>query len=115
MLQGDRTKNVGVIDSEYVVHQGIQTLGGGPPVKKATKREELIKLRLYNIELGRFHELPLRFLYTLYNLNAQIRRQSTWELQTFKKRWNKAVEEDKAWVDPFRRSSRRRKESRQVQ
>ncbi|RDX68900.1 hypothetical protein CR513_52057, partial [Mucuna pruriens] len=26
--QGDRTKNVGVVDSEYVFHKGIQTLGG---------------------------------------------------------------------------------------
>ena len=35
ILQGDRTRNVGVIDSEYVVHKGIQTLGGsGPPAKK---------------------------------------------------------------------------------
>lgn len=33
--QGDRTKKVGVVDSEYIVHQGIQTLGGGgPPAKK---------------------------------------------------------------------------------
>ncbi|CAN1221915.1 hypothetical protein LINGRAPRIM_LOCUS440 [Linum grandiflorum] len=65
--QGDRTKNVGVVDSEYVVHKAIQTLGGGSgtPEKK-------------------------------------IRRQSTWELQVFKNRWNKAVREDKFWVDPFR-------------
>lgn len=33
-VQGDRTKNVGIIDSEYVVHQGIQTLGGQPPTIK---------------------------------------------------------------------------------
>lgn len=26
--QGDRTKNVGVIDSEFIVHQGIPSLGG---------------------------------------------------------------------------------------
>ncbi|KAH7852949.1 hypothetical protein Vadar_031358 [Vaccinium darrowii] len=26
--QGDRTRKVGVVDSEYIVHQGIQTLGG---------------------------------------------------------------------------------------
>ncbi|XP_013701193.1 uncharacterized protein LOC106405139 isoform X3 [Brassica napus] len=25
--QGDRTKNVGIVDSEYIFHQGIQTLG----------------------------------------------------------------------------------------
>lgn len=27
-LQGDRTKKVGVVDSEYIFHKGIQTLGG---------------------------------------------------------------------------------------
>lgn len=34
-MQGDRTKKVGVVDSEYIVHKGIQTLGGhGAPAKK---------------------------------------------------------------------------------
>ena len=28
VFQGDRTKKVGVVDSQYVVHKGIQTLGG---------------------------------------------------------------------------------------
>lgn len=28
IFQGDRTEKVGVIDSEYVVHQGIPSLGG---------------------------------------------------------------------------------------
>lgn len=33
--QGDRTKNVGVVDSEYIFHLGIQTLGGSShPTKK---------------------------------------------------------------------------------
>lgn len=27
MFQGDRTKNVGVVDSEYIVHLGLPTLG----------------------------------------------------------------------------------------
>ena len=31
IFQGDRTKNVGVVDSEYVVHKGIQSLGGSGP------------------------------------------------------------------------------------
>lgn len=43
----------------------------------------------------------------------QIRRQSTWELKVFKERWNKSVEEDKNWVDPFLRYQRRRKPRRQ--
>jgi len=34
-------------------------------------------------------------------MSDQIRRQSTWELEVFKGRWNKAITEDKTWVDPF--------------
>ncbi|CAH8388930.1 unnamed protein product [Eruca vesicaria subsp. sativa] len=68
--QGDKTKNVGIVDSEYIFHQGIQTLGESGHSEK------------------------------------KIRRQSTWELQTFEERWNKAVEEDKNWIDP---SSSKRK------
>ncbi|KAD4982366.1 hypothetical protein E3N88_19037 [Mikania micrantha] len=67
--QGERSKKVGIVDSEYVVHQGIQSLGG-PSAKK-------------------------------------IRRQSTLELTTFKQRWEKAVQEDRNWVDPFLRRIRR--------
>ncbi|CAN1221923.1 hypothetical protein LINGRAPRIM_LOCUS440 [Linum grandiflorum] len=78
--QGDRTKNVGVVDSEYVVHKAIQTLGGGSgtPEKKLHQKHSGVDPRM------------------------EIRRQSTWELQVFKNRWNKAVREDKFWVDPFR-------------
>ncbi|XP_073012549.1 uncharacterized protein [Typha latifolia] len=72
--QGDRTKKVGVIDSEFVVHQGIPSLGG-PSVIKAQTRS--------------------------LDLRSQIRRQSTAELEKFKHRWNKAVKEDKEWTDPF--------------
>ncbi|MCL7036576.1 hypothetical protein MKW94_022374 [Papaver nudicaule] len=72
--QGDRTKKVGVIDSEYIVHQGIQTLGASPPIKT-----------------------PSRFL----DLRTHIRRQSAAELQEFRKRWDRAVSEDKEWTDPF--------------
>ncbi|OAY83790.1 hypothetical protein ACMD2_02942 [Ananas comosus] len=72
--QGDRTRKVGVIDSEYVVHQGIPSLGG-LSVRK---------------ERGR----PM-------DLRIQIRRQSTAELKKFKERWNQAVREDDEWTDPF--------------
>ncbi|KAL6991001.1 hypothetical protein U1Q18_009122 [Sarracenia purpurea var. burkii] len=76
-IEGDRSKNVGVVDSEYVVHQGIQTLGGVSARKASTPEE-----------------------------STKIRRQSTSELQIFKKRWEQAVKEDKNWVDPFRRKRR---------
>ena len=31
--QGDRTKNVGVVDSDYIVHYGLPTLGANDPDK----------------------------------------------------------------------------------
>ncbi|KAF5472012.1 hypothetical protein F2P56_008763 [Juglans regia] len=77
--QGDRSWNVGVIDSEYIVHKGIQTLGGSRlPTKK-------------------------RYGASAFDVRTEIRRQSTWELKVFKERWNQAVEEDKNWVDPLER------------
>ncbi|XAR66412.1 hypothetical protein NMG60_11012641 [Bertholletia excelsa] len=84
--QGDRTKNVGVVDSEFVVHQGIQTLGGGhgSSAHKISESEE--STRRPNTDA-----------------RAEVRRQSTTELQIFKKRWEQATKEDKNWVDPFRR------------
>lgn len=95
--QGDRTRNVGVIDSEYIVHKGIQTLGGsGPPAKKVSNPVELTK----------------RHGASAFDVRTEIRRQSTWELQIFKERWNRAVEDDKKWVDPFRREKVYRKRSR---
>lgn len=104
--QGDRTKKVGVVDSEYIFHKGIQTLGGGgPPGKKGSNSEELTK---------RQHS-P-----SSVDMRAEIRRQSTWELQVFKERWNKAVEMDKDWIDPFPkdtfiRDDKRRKHRRHRQ
>ncbi|KAK3028514.1 hypothetical protein RJ639_038582 [Escallonia herrerae] len=86
--QGDRTKKVGIIDSEYIVHQSIQTLGG-TSTRKASDPEKSVKK----------HAVDVR---------SEIRRQSTSELQTFKERWEQAAEEDKNWVDPFRRKRRRK-------
>lgn len=92
--QGDRTRNVGVVDSEYVVHEGIQSLGGSRPAAKKVSRPE---------ELTRRHGAPA------FDVRTEIRRQSTWELQVFKERWNQAVEEDRKWVDPFKKEKIHRK------
>ncbi|KAK5826988.1 26S proteasome regulatory subunit rpn-1 [Gossypium arboreum] len=89
--QGVRSKKVGVIDSEYIVHKGIQSLGGsGYPATRTTVKR--------NGASG-------------FDLRTQIRRQSTWELEVFKERWNRAVEEDKNWVDPFLRYQSRKKQT----
>ncbi|KAI3937073.1 hypothetical protein MKX01_015288 [Papaver californicum] len=87
--QGDRTKKVGVIDSEYIVHQGVQTLGGASSrkVKNNVLEEPVQRRRSPTVDV-----------------RSEIRRQSTLELQVFKKRWEKAVREDKEWVDPYMRN-----------
>ncbi|KAL0697596.1 hypothetical protein Bca4012_053718 [Brassica carinata] len=77
--QGDRTKNVGIVDSEYIFHQGIQTLGESVHSEKQRHG---------------------------HDSRTSIRRQSTWELQTFEERWKKAVEKDRNWIDPSSSSSR---------
>ncbi|GMN66736.1 hypothetical protein TIFTF001_035817 [Ficus carica] len=79
MIQGDRTKNVGVVDAEYIVHHGRPTLGGGDG----------------NQTPGHPHSHPK-------DHRADVRRRSYIELDIFKKRWVKAVQEDKCWVDPYK-------------
>ncbi|GKB28532.1 uncharacterized protein Tco_0867933 [Tanacetum coccineum] len=67
--QGSR--NVGIVDSEYVLHQGIQTLGG-PSTKKDPTDVNLVKT------------------HRALDMRTEIRRQSTSELEIFKQRWEKA-------------------------
>ncbi|PNY14548.1 hypothetical protein L195_g011231 [Trifolium pratense] len=81
MIQGDRTKNVGVVDAEYIVHYNRPTLGG---IDKKTAEE--------NVSVSSQEKEDHR---------VDVRRLSYHELDIFKKRWEKAVEEDKCWVDPF--------------
>ncbi|KAL1341787.1 hypothetical protein HN51_028322 [Arachis hypogaea] len=74
--QGDRTKNVGVVDAEYIIHYNRPTLGGADKPNDSSQPQE------------QDHRLD-------------VRRQSFRELDLFQKRWKKAVEEDPCWVDPF--------------
>ncbi|KAK9106252.1 hypothetical protein Syun_022263 [Stephania yunnanensis] len=73
--QGDRTEKVGVIDSEYIIHQGIPSLGGSSANKAQNERS--------------------------LDLRTHIRRQSMAELEVFRQRWEQAVREDEEWIDPF--------------
>ncbi|OIW13781.1 hypothetical protein TanjilG_31670 [Lupinus angustifolius] len=72
--QGDRTKKVGVVDSEYIVHYNRPTLGGIDKTKVTSNEKD--------------HRVD-------------VRRLSYRELDVFRKRWSKAVEDDKCWVDPY--------------
>ncbi|BAT94894.1 hypothetical protein LR48_Vigan845s006200 [Vigna angularis] len=75
--QGDRTKSVGVVDSEYIIHYNRPTLGGvDQTVLKPQEKDHRV----------------------------DVRRLSYRELDIFRKRWEKAVKEDECWVDPFPQS-----------
>ncbi|CAN1284269.1 hypothetical protein LINPERPRIM_LOCUS18569 [Linum perenne] len=91
--QGDRTKKVGVVDSEYVVHKGIQSLGGDLKCTYLCFHFDLFVLQKHSGGL---------------DPRMEIRRQSTWELQIFKDRWNRAIRQDNHWIDPFRGIQRRK-------
>ncbi|KAG9446173.1 hypothetical protein H6P81_012301 [Aristolochia fimbriata] len=88
--QGERTKNVGVVDVEYIVHQAIPTLGGVDEEKPNAEVSESGKTASKK-ELGT----------QMYDSRSAVRRQSYNELQVFKTRWQQAVAEDECWTDPY--------------
>ncbi|CAL9197702.1 unnamed protein product, partial [Musa hybrid cultivar] len=76
--QGDRTEKVGVVDSEYIVHKGLPTLGG---------------THIYH-----------SFLLSSFSDRTrcvQVRRRSYVELEIFRNRWQKAMAEDKCWTNSY--------------
>lgn len=77
--QGDRSANVGIVDSEYVLHRGIPTLGDGGGKGTAPKAKASA---------------------TAADRYA-VRVRSYKELQIFNKRWKEAVAEDVCWIDPY--------------
>ncbi|XP_077220361.1 uncharacterized protein LOC143854351 isoform X2 [Tasmannia lanceolata] len=93
--QGDQTKKVGVIDSEFIIHQGIPSLGGSSAHKPLSGQSSPDHLSM-KAQSDRS-----------INLRSQIRRQSTAELEIFRRRWDRAAREDADWIDPFQRLNRR--------
>ncbi|KAL6142977.1 hypothetical protein ACLB2K_061252 [Fragaria x ananassa] len=45
MIQGDRTKKIGVVDAEYLIHYGCPTLGG--PDKNEVRRESYNEMKMF--------------------------------------------------------------------
>lgn len=74
--QGDQTKKVGIIDSEYILHLGIPSLGGK-----------------HNM-----NDIPFR---VQGDTRLEVRKRSYIEMEIFKQRWAKAVDEDECWIDPY--------------
>ncbi|XP_023769739.1 uncharacterized protein LOC111918289 isoform X3 [Lactuca sativa] len=88
--QGNRTQYIGIVDSEYVVHYGIPTLGDSSQNKTNSDSSK---------ESSSKESVPLESNHT--DIRAEVRKQSFNELETFKRRWRKAVQEDECWVDPY--------------
>ncbi|CAN1346069.1 hypothetical protein LINPERPRIM_LOCUS40624 [Linum perenne] len=76
--QGDRTKNIGIVDSEYIVHEGLPTLGGSASDKV---RKILICISVQK--------------------RLTVRNRSYVELELFKNRWKNAAKKDSCWIDPY--------------
>ncbi|KAF2954004.1 hypothetical protein DAI22_01g449400 [Oryza sativa Japonica Group] len=77
---GDRRLAVGIVDSEYVLHRGIPTLGDGggkPAAKRSSTATKAATDRL------------------------AVRQRSYTELQIFNRRWKAAAEGDVCWTDPY--------------
>ncbi|CAN6447010.1 unnamed protein product [Victoria cruziana] len=100
--QGDRSKNVGVVDSEYVVHLGIPTLGSLDENKpqgedgRSSHPEGIVR----SAKRGR--EVTL-----LNRERGEVRKQSYNELEIFQERWEKAVRDDTCWSDPYPQNTNR--------
>ncbi|XP_071931321.1 uncharacterized protein [Coffea arabica] len=96
--QGDRTRKVGVVDSEYIVHMGLPTLGGVLGGHKLTDESPESSTQTEN--LAGSDTLATSVLNEFDNRSA-VRRQSYIEMRIFRRRWNKAVKADQCWVDPY--------------
>ncbi|KAL8549163.1 hypothetical protein ACS0TY_008137 [Phlomoides rotata] len=94
---GDRTKNIGIVDSEYLIHWGIPTLGGSRTNKTDYKLIEKPSTPTRKArDTGKMapkSEQPVdRYV---------VLQEALTELERFKNRWKKAVREDRCWVDPY--------------
>ncbi|KAF7842820.1 uncharacterized protein G2W53_005118 [Senna tora] len=95
--QGDRIKNVGVVDSEYIVHLGLPTLGGSN-VNEVTSNAPAHPPSSLKVMAppSNPHGDSSR---------AKVRMQSFIEMQIFGQRWKDAVKNDKCWIDPYEKQA----------
>ncbi|KAL7113684.1 hypothetical protein ACP275_04G075600 [Erythranthe tilingii] len=95
--QGNRTTNIGIVDSEYLIHLGLPTLGGSSGTKI---NDEVEKQSSPDKILPNAGKTVISAVEPSDERNA-VRRESFIELDDFKNRWKKAVREDECWVDPL--------------
>ncbi|KAK7838611.1 hypothetical protein CFP56_019469 [Quercus suber] len=97
MIQGDRTKNIGIVDSEYIIHYGLPTLGGSVANKTEEPNQAAHDMSSHSSEKSEgslSHQSDGR---------TGVRKRSFVELEIFKNRWKKAVKEDYCWIDPYQK------------
>ncbi|XP_058097752.1 uncharacterized protein LOC131242852 isoform X2 [Magnolia sinica] len=109
--QGDRTKKIGVIDSEFIIHQGIPSLGGSSADKPSRRGSH--RGSRHSARRGSRRGSSERAAVKAQNdrsidSRSHVRRQSTVELEMFRQRWDRAVREDEDWIDPFKHMRRNR-------
>ncbi|KAL9259725.1 hypothetical protein AKJ16_DCAP18190 [Drosera capensis] len=94
---GDPTEKIGIVDSEYVVHYGLPTLGGSRENETNIEDHTGAAPKTVSMNLIRrgesAHESKER---------DAVRKQAYTDLERFKYRWRKAVAEDKSWTDRYR-------------
>ncbi|KAG6677831.1 hypothetical protein I3842_14G046900 [Carya illinoinensis] len=98
-VQGDRSKNIGIVDSEYIVHYGLPTLGASVSNKKIVGRPNRA---FQNMSVHGAGQLATSLLHQSGG-RAAVRYRSYVELEIFKNRWKKAVKEDDCWSDPYKK------------
>ncbi|XP_020248426.1 uncharacterized protein LOC109825922 isoform X2 [Asparagus officinalis] len=93
-VQGDRSKKVGVVDSEYIGHLGLPTLGGlneSKSTETSSVYSQSKASRARKISSGSPPDKD----------RLAVRKRSYVELEIFKERWQRAVADDKCWIDPY--------------
>ncbi|XP_038703247.1 uncharacterized protein LOC119999634 isoform X2 [Tripterygium wilfordii] len=98
--QGDSTKKIGIVDSEYVVHYGLPTLGGS-----ATKKEEAESTEQNATTTDLHGSKQLAPSPHQLTEREAVKKWSYKELEIFKNRWKKAVNEDHCWIKRYQEQS----------
>ncbi|KAK9049561.1 hypothetical protein SSX86_031469 [Deinandra increscens subsp. villosa] len=97
--QGDRKQKVGVVDAEYIFHLGVPSLGGSNHASNVTSTSHMnTKNSTYIDDL--IKPSNSSDIHTGDD-RAEVRKQSYIEMHIFWRRWDKAVENDKCWVDQY--------------
>ncbi|KAM7251571.1 hypothetical protein ACFE04_023454 [Oxalis oulophora] len=94
--RGDRAKNVGVVDSEYIVHLGLPTLG-------VSEKNKIFNRHLMHVSVDLCRKKQVPPSSPVVDGRVEVRRQSFNEMQIFQKRWKDAITTDKCWIDPYRK------------